>query len=95
MADENVPAERVVIKAWSPQYKYIRSLPLHKSQREIDHDDDESVTFEYYVRPTFDFLQELLAQTDSIEVLEPQSVRNHMRNFAKNMYHHYKDDKMK
>lgn len=95
LADENVPAERVVIKAWSPQYKYIRSLPLHKSQREIDHDDDESVTFEYYVRPTFDFLQELLAQTDSIEVLEPQSVRNQMRNFAKNMYHHYKDDKKK
>lgn len=40
-------------------------------------------------------LQELLAQTDSIEVLEPQSVRNQMRNFAKNMYHHYKDDKKK
>ena len=91
LADDNVPVERVVIKAWNPQAKYISSLPLHKSQVEIAHD-DESTTYEYHVRPTFDFLQELLAQTDSIEVLEPQSVRNQMRNFAKNMYHHYKDD---
>lgn len=91
LADEDVPVQRVVIKAWDPQWKYISSLPLHKSQKEIARD-DESVTFEYMVRPTFDFLQELLAQTDSIEVLEPQSVRDEMHNFAKNMYYHYKDD---
>lgn len=94
LADENESVQRVVIKAWNPQYKYIRSLPLHKSQREIDQD-EESVTFEYTVKPTFDFFQALLSQTDSIEVLEPESVRKQMRNFTKNMYYHYKDDEKK
>lgn len=94
LADDGTPVERVVIKAWDPQYKYLRSLPLHKSQKEIDHD-DESATFEYTVRPTFDFYQALLSQTDSIEVLEPQAVRDNIRNFAKNIYYHYKDDEKK
>lgn len=36
--------------------------------------------------------QSLLAQADQIEVLEPASVRNEMRNFAKNLMSYYKEE---
>lgn len=49
----------------------------------------------YHLKPTFDFYQLVLAQGDQVEVLEPESVRNEMRNFAKNMldYYTWKEDK--
>ena len=55
----------------------------------------EGCLFEYHLKPTFDFYQLVLAQGDQVEVLEPESVRNEMRNFAKNMldYYTWKEDK--
>lgn len=83
---EDERKERVVL------YVRIRTLPIHESQRElVELKDDEASYFELTVRPTFDLYQSLLAQADQIEVLEPASVRNEMRNFAKNLMSYYKD----
>ena len=46
--------------------------------------------FELNVRPTFDFYQALLAQTDMAEVLEPESVRQEMKQFYRKYIIHYK-----
>lgn len=83
--------ERVVILAYNGFADYLRTLPLHPSQRELE-SDDESTRFEYHVKPTFDFYQLLLAQGDQIEVMEPESVRREMRNFAKNLMSYYKEE---
>ena len=88
--ERNVPIERIVMKVYGVHRKYVESLPLHKSQRKIA-EDDESMTFEYYVRPTFDFYQVLLSQTDAAEILEPEDVRKTMKQFAENILSHYKD----
>ena len=80
--------QRVVVKAYGGFADYLRTLPLHESQREIE-GDDEATLFEYHLKPTFDFYQLVLAQGDQVEVLEPESVRNEMRNFAKNMLDYY------
>ena len=45
--------------------------------------------FELEVCPTYDLYQALLAMGDQIEVLEPQSVREEMYNFAKNLMAYY------
>ena len=84
---------RVVLKAYYGGPDYLRTLPIHESQRElVELKDDEAIYFELTVRPTFDFYQSLLAQADQIEVLEPASVRNEMRNFAKNLMSYYKEE---
>lgn len=88
--ERNVPIERIVMKVYGRHRKYVESLPLHKSQRKIA-EDDESMTFEYYVRPIFDFYQVLLSQTDAAEILEPEDVRKTMKQFAENILSHYKD----
>ena len=80
--------QRIVLLAYGGFADYLRTLPLHESQREIE-GDDESTLFEYRLNPTFDFYQLVLAQGDQVEVLEPESVRNEMRNFAKNMLDYY------
>lgn len=83
---------KVVLKAYYAGPDYLRTLPIHESQRElVELKDDEASYFELTVRPTFDFYQSLLAQADQIEVLEPASVRNEMRNFAKNLMSYYKN----
>lgn len=81
--------ERVVIKAYGWARKYLATLPIHDSQHEIA-SDDESTTFEMTVRPTYDFLQALLQQTDQIEVIEPQWVKDEICRFAENILSYYK-----
>ncbi len=84
------PVQRVVIKSFEIHPEYLRTLPLHPSQKEIERNDEEEYAiFEYHVKPTFDFYQLLLAQGDQIEVLKPASVRSKMREFARNLMGYY------
>ena len=71
------PIQRIVIKAFNPKADYLRTLPLHESQKEIA-SDDQSATFEYFLRPDFEFYQAVLAIADQAEILEPSSVRKVM-----------------
>ena len=77
-ADEEV--ERIVIRAYPPLTHYLRTLPLHHSQKELQ-STPKYADFEFYLHPTFDFLQELFAQTHEVEVLEPLRLRNSMKEY--------------
>ena len=74
----DTPMAHVVIRAhkWMPDY--LRTLPLHHSQRELASPPDYT-DFALDIRPTSDFLGELLRHSDGIEVLEPLDVREKMR----------------
>ena len=67
-------AERIRIRAYYPLVNYLRTLPWHASQKEV-HTTDEYSEFEFFLRPTFDFRQEILSQGNEVEVLEPASFR--------------------
>ena len=84
------PTEHVVLKAYWDAPDYLRTLPFHESQQEIC-SDDESTTFSYDVKLTYDFLQLIMQQGDQVEVLEPKSLRDQMRNLAKTLASYYKD----
>ena len=88
----NESPQKIVLRAYNGFADYLRTLPLHESQREIG-SDDESTLFEYHLKPTFDFYQLVLAQGDQVEVLEPESVRDEMRNFAQNILDFYTEKK--
>ena len=80
--------EKVVLKASENQQNFLRSLPLHHSQQEIESGEDYAV-FEYYIVPTYDFEQELLSCANTIEVLKPQWLREEMKNKIKMMLKKY------
>ncbi len=86
---ESEKKEHVIIRAYLNAPDYLRSLPIHSSQKELS-SDSESTLFSYDVCPTFDFYQMLLAQGDQIEVIEPESVRKEMKHLVEKMFEYYK-----
>ena len=74
----DTPMAHVIIRAhkWMPNY--LRTLPLHHSQHELVSTPDYA-DFSFDIRPTSDFLGELLRHSDGIEVLEPLDLREKMR----------------
>ena len=65
---------RVLLKAYQELPKYFVSQPLHHSQ-EIKEQTPEYTVFEYWIIPTFDFVQEILLHSEQLEVLEPGLLR--------------------
>ncbi|MDR2811027.1 MAG: WYL domain-containing protein [Tannerellaceae bacterium] len=88
IVDTACAVERVQIKVYGNQTEYIRALPLHHSQREIETEDDYSV-FEYTLRPTYDFHQEILAHGMEVEVLSPTSLRKQIAEMVRAMNAQY------
>ena len=66
--------QTVKLKVSDFQANYLRSLPLHHSQKEEERTDKYTV-FSYFLRPSFDFTQEILSMGDTVEVLEPKTLR--------------------
>lgn len=83
--------ERIRIKVPVLQVGYIRNLPIHESQQEVKTTEDYSI-FEYEIMPCYSLYQELLWQTDKIEVLEPQHVREELGRLARNIAEKYRDN---
>lgn len=76
--------QQIKIKVDDFQAKYLRSLPLHHSQQEIKQTEDYTI-FSFYLRPTFDFIQELLALGETVEVLSPRDLRTKISHIGKVM----------
>jgi len=86
----NDPIEHVVLKAYDQTPDYLRTLPLHESQKEICRKKNFT-TFSYDVKLTYDFLQLIMQQGSQVEVLEPKRLRDMMRTLAKTLTAYYKE----
>ena len=86
-SDDQKP-ERILVKVYSTQVEYIKKLPIHESQKEIEATDEWSI-FEYRIIPCFNLYQQLLWHRERVEVLEPKSVRDEMKRIIENMLNHY------
>ena len=89
MSDTFGPEARVVrLKITAFQANYVRDLPLHESQQEIERNDEYSI-FELFVRPTYDLYQEVLRMGTQVEVLEPNYMREEILEMIRLMYNQY------
>ncbi len=88
--DEQYPVQKIRLKVYDKQRHYFRTLPLHKSQTEVEENPEWSI-FEYNMAPTWDLEQELLQYNDQVEVLEPQCLRDMIIEHAWNILHAYKE----
>lgn len=82
-------AQTIKLKVYDKQVDYIRSLPLHASQQEIETGKDYAI-FQYYFRPSFDFVQEILWHRDKVEVIEPKILREEVISLLRQMLERYK-----
>jgi hypothetical protein len=89
---EEYDVEVIKLKVYDINHRreYLRSLPLHSSQREVDRLKDYSI-FELKVAPTYDFIKELLSMGGEVEVISPEYVRQEVRRRAEELLSRYKD----
>lgn len=89
--DNDAKPERIVVRASGYHRDYLKTLPLHHSQRLIE-DCGEYADFELYLSPTYDFVMKLLQAGAMIEVIRPQSLRRMMKGWISDMYGLYEND---
>ena len=71
---------RIVLRAFGMERFYLRDLPLHHTQKELQCDEKQDFAdFELIVRPTTDFKGQLLSRGAWLKVLEPQWLADEMR----------------
>jgi hypothetical protein len=87
--DNNIKPEKVCLRFEVNQANYIRSLPLHKTQKEINNT-DKTVDFEYFLKPTYDFVQEILKYGEFVEVIRPHWLRKRIEEIIEKMILNYK-----
>lgn len=77
---ENQKPENIIISFKGEQSAFVKSLPLHHSQK-IEIDTDEKLIVSLKLVPTYDFYQELLTHAERLTIIEPQSVKNEYLRF--------------
>ena len=87
-SDNQVP-ERIVIKVYGSQVNYVRALPIHKSQKELESNEDYTL-FEYHIVPCYNLYQQLLWHREKLEVVEPIQMREEMAKIVRDMTVLYK-----
>ena len=70
--------QTILIKTDEWQAKYLRSLPLHKSQEEVERTPEYTI-FSLFVKPTYDLKQEILTMNTHAEVLAPAAFREEIK----------------
>ena len=85
---DETPLEHVVIRAYGRTPDYLRTLPLHATQRELSQT-DEYTDFSIDIRPTPDFIGQLLNHADGLEVLEPADFRLKIREIIEKTLNRY------
>ena len=88
-ANPDLPVVNVKIRAYGVQAEYLRSTPLHKSQSEVRSKHGEFAEFTFRLCETPELVSQLLAMWDKVEVLEPETLRERMKEEVRKMMGRY------
>jgi predicted DNA-binding transcriptional regulator YafY len=83
------PAEKVVLEFSNKQGNYIKTFPLHESQRIVEETND-TVLLEIYIHTTNDIIMELLKYGRNVKVVAPKSLVATMKERIAEMENLYK-----
>lgn len=78
------PAQKVVLEFSWQQGNYIKSFPLHSSQKVVS-DTDDALLIELFIHPTNDFIMELMRFGSEVKVIEPEVLRNNIKDRVTDM----------
>lgn len=89
VVDDKIPLHRIVLRAYGFERYYMRDLPLHHSQHEINAT-EEYTDFELTLKPTSEFKTKLLSRGEWLKVMEPQSLAEEIIEWHKKAIERYK-----
>ena len=75
---QDIPVEDIELRYDALDGKFLKSVPLHHSQRVLA-DTEEEFRIALRLRITNDFVMELLSRSRSLEVIRPQHLRERVR----------------
>lgn len=81
--------ERIVLRAYGLEPHYLRDLPMHHSQKELQRT-EEHTDFEFFMRPTNDFKARLLSRGSWIQVMSPQWLAEEIQEWLQEAMDRYK-----
>lgn len=81
-------AEKVLLEFSNKQGNYIKTFPLHESQRIVEETED-SIILEIFIHTTNDIKMELLKYGSDVKVLSPISLQNEIKNRISEMSNLY------
>lgn len=84
---EEDEVQNVVIKCSTKEFNYLRTRPLHPTQRTLN---VEEGLIQISVKPNYELYQWLLFYGDQIEVVSPQNVRDKLKRVIQSMLGKYK-----
>lgn len=88
------PAEEpttVRLRAYGEMVDYLRTLPLHATQREVKSRHGQYSEFEYRLCPTAELTSRLLSMGDRVQVLEPPQLRQELLSRLQSAIGRYQD----
>lgn len=83
-------AEEIVLKAIDKEVKYMVNCRWHHSQKMIEEGAGYAL-FSFFLVPTYDFINEILRHTRTVEVISPQSLRREIADAIKEKFYVYHD----
>ena len=87
--NESDKVEKVVLQADNKQLKYLRSLPLHKSQLCVDGEDGQWGEAIFHIKPNYEFETQVLKMAGMVAIKEPKWLREKMKGHIKEMMNKY------
>lgn len=78
--NENLKPQKVILRVFGIHVEYMRSLPLHFSQREINAKHGEYSDFQYKLSLTPELTTKILSMGEKVEVMEPKELRDEIKN---------------
>ncbi len=89
LTDDRIPLQHVRIRTFAHTPNYLRTVPIHHSQKEVESTNDYT-DFTLDIRPTYDFIAALGAIGEEVEVLEPPALRSELINWHRRSLEKYK-----
>lgn len=80
--------EKVILEFDKFQANYIKTYPLHHSQRELPVKSGKA-TFEFFIHITFDLIKELCSYGNQVKVLKPAFLEKNIREIHRSAYRNY------
>lgn len=88
--NEDLKPQKIRIRVYGKQVDYLRTLPLHCTQEEVLCKHQEYSEFQYNLCLTPELTTHLLAMGEDVEVLEPQELREQMKDRLEKCLTRYK-----
>lgn len=84
-------SEDIIIKVYKESMGYIKTKPIHLSQRYMEEHEDHAVIL-INVKPNYELDSKILSLGPTVEILAPESYRNHIFERIKAMNENYLND---